>query len=598
MALVVNTNVASITSQMYVNKTNKDMSDTMARLSSGKRINSAADDAAGVAIASRLSSEIRGTNQAVRNALDAQGLINTAEGAHKEVETILQRMRELAVQSANDTNDSTDRTNLDAEMQQLVEEIDRISGVTTWAGQNLLDGSNVSGFNFQIGGRTNAEDVLNVNINSVSAAALGLSGSGSTASASSSLTGTSFASSFDGTTDAITITAAATGQGAVAAQGAVTAVQEVQSFDLSGSTIAATNSYTMTIGSTELTATALGSADATGLLAGLKLDADYAGSGVTLSLQGTDRIVATFAATGDQLPITLTRGGDQLVTASGTGPSVLNIAATTANGVTYGAPSDGYELTVGSVTLTAAAGTYTDAAALVTALKADPTYANSGFTLEADTSTPNQINIAVNTTGAVTASLKNLVTTEATSAETVKGVDAQSSVTAQDAVVMETVTIAMGSQSFDVELDTSTYNTAADQASQIASVLNSDSSFSAQFTATANNGTISFTGLADTTFNVRSVPNSRAAINTIDAAISTINTQRANLGAYSNRLDNTVSNLSNIAINLEDGRSRIEDADFAAESANLAKNQILLQAGTAMLAQANASKQNVLSLLG
>ncbi|MGA1218752.1 MAG: flagellin, partial [Pseudomonadales bacterium] len=97
MALVVNTNVASITSQMYVNQTNKDMADTMARLSSGKRINTAADDAAGVAIASRLTSEVRGINQAVRNALDAQAMIDTGEGALVEAVGILQRMRELAV---------------------------------------------------------------------------------------------------------------------------------------------------------------------------------------------------------------------------------------------------------------------------------------------------------------------------------------------------------------------------------------------------------------------------------------------------------------------------------------------------------------------
>jgi flagellin len=128
---------------------NKDMETSMERLSTGKRINSAKDDAAGVAIASRLTSEIRGTNQAIRNAQDAQGLINTAEGAHKEIENILQRMRELAVQSSNDTNSATDRSNLQAEMSQLVEEIDRISSVSSWAGETLIDQTNT--FKFQIG---------------------------------------------------------------------------------------------------------------------------------------------------------------------------------------------------------------------------------------------------------------------------------------------------------------------------------------------------------------------------------------------------------------------------------------------------------------
>jgi flagellin len=141
MALVVNTNVASITSQFYVNQTNRDMADTMARLSSGKRINTAADDAAGVAIASRLQAESRGLNQAVRNANDAQAMIDTAEGALVEAVNILQRMRELAVQSSNDTNSSGDRTNLNTEFSALKTELTRIEESTTWAGVKILDGS-------------------------------------------------------------------------------------------------------------------------------------------------------------------------------------------------------------------------------------------------------------------------------------------------------------------------------------------------------------------------------------------------------------------------------------------------------------------------
>ncbi len=123
---------------------NKDMSTAMERLSTGKRINSAADDAAGVAIASRLSSEIRGTNQAIRNAMDGQALIDTAEGAHKEVENILQRMRELAVQASNDTNGAADRTSLQGEFSALSDEITRIGGATTWGGYSCLTNPVVS----------------------------------------------------------------------------------------------------------------------------------------------------------------------------------------------------------------------------------------------------------------------------------------------------------------------------------------------------------------------------------------------------------------------------------------------------------------------
>ena len=135
MALAIATNNAALQSAAAASSVNRDMETSMARLSTGKRINSARDDAAGVAIASRLSSEIRGTDQAIRNAMDGQALIDTAEGGHKEIENILQRMREVAVQSANDTNDSSDRANLQAEMDALITEINRAASVTTWAGQ-------------------------------------------------------------------------------------------------------------------------------------------------------------------------------------------------------------------------------------------------------------------------------------------------------------------------------------------------------------------------------------------------------------------------------------------------------------------------------
>ena len=558
----------------------------MERLSTGKRINSANDDAAGVAIASRLSSEIRGTNQAIRNAQDGQALINTAEGAHKEIENILQRMRVLAVQAANDTNDGIDRGNLDAEMQQLVTEIDRISSVTTWAGQSLLDGSNTNGFNFQIGGRTNTGDSLNVLINSVSAAALGVSGAGggTTGSAASAISDSTFAASFADST--LSITAAATGQEAVSAQDATVAVSEVQSFDVSAG-VSDAKVYTMTIGSVELSGTPA-TADAAGLLAALQADADYSSSGITLTANG-NTIVASFAATGDQPAITLETGGDTIGTATGTGPADITVAASTA-ATTAG---DGFDLTVGGVTLSTGAGTYADTDAIVTALKSDTNYANSGFTIAA-----NSTNIVVtpNNTGSITATLTNTVATVVTATETTPGADAQGVVTAQPAVTNEVLTVTLGSNSFEVDLDTATYTTENQQASAIAAALNADATFTGQYGATAIGSTIVFSGLGDT-FNVNSRDNALAAIDAVDTAIQTVNTQRANLGAYSNRLDNTVSNLTNISINLEGGKGRIEDADFAAESTSLAKSQILQQASTAMLAQANASKQNVLSLL-
>ena len=171
MALSVATNTGALMAQAAASSVNKEMEISMARLSSGKRINSAADDAAGVAIASRLTSEVRGTNQAIRNAMDAQAFLDTAEGAHNEIENILQRMRELAVQAANDSNDATDRDNLDTEFASLIVEIDRISDVTEWAGKSLMaaDGS----FTFQIGSGTAAADSLTVTIQQMGTNSLG-----------------------------------------------------------------------------------------------------------------------------------------------------------------------------------------------------------------------------------------------------------------------------------------------------------------------------------------------------------------------------------------------------------------------------------------
>jgi len=176
MALAIATNNAALNAAASASSVNRDMETSMARLSTGKRINSASDDAAGVAISSRLSAEIRGTDQAIRNSLDGQALIDTAEGAHKEIENILQRMREVGVQAANDTNNDQDRTNLQAEMDAMLTEIDRIAGTTTWAGASLMaDDTNATVFSFQVGAATGTQNQISVSIGGMNGDALGLS---------------------------------------------------------------------------------------------------------------------------------------------------------------------------------------------------------------------------------------------------------------------------------------------------------------------------------------------------------------------------------------------------------------------------------------
>jgi flagellin len=341
-----------------------------------------------VAIASRLGSEIRGTNQAIRNAQDAQGMINTAEGAHKEVENILQRMRELAVQSANDTNSTSDRTALQAEMTQLTQEIDRIASTTTWAGISLLNGG--------------------------------------------------------------------------ASAGSVNATADTsQTFDF-------------------------------------QIATNTAGSGDTLSVAIKD---------------------------------------------------------IGSLSLGIGGGTST------------PTFAAETVA-------------TANTAGDLTISTSSI-----TSTITIGGT--------ADGVGIVSLTIDGNSVSVDFT-DLSFSASAAGQSAALAQAIE-DAGISGIVVTDNGDGTVDVS--RSTSVSVASNTAAQTAIGNIDSAISELNEQRASLGAYSNRLDNTVSNLTNVAIQLEGGKGRIEDADFAAESTNLAKSQILAQASTAMLAQANASKQSVLSLL-
>lgn len=172
MPQVVNTNFSSLNSQRHVSNTNRAMQTAMERLSSGLRINSAKDDAAGLAISERMSAQIRGLNQAARNANDGISLTQTAEGALQETTNIVQRMRELAVQAANDTNDVADRTALQVEFDQLVDEVNRIADTTQFNGQNIIDGSGSATFTYQVG--ANATQTIVVDFSAIDANAADL----------------------------------------------------------------------------------------------------------------------------------------------------------------------------------------------------------------------------------------------------------------------------------------------------------------------------------------------------------------------------------------------------------------------------------------
>jgi len=207
MALTINTNVASINAQRNLSKSQGDLSRSMQRLSSGLRINSSKDDAAGLAISDRMTSQIRGLNQAARNSNDGISLAQTAEGALQETTNILQRMRELAIQSANDTNSSSDRASLQAEVNQLKQEMTRIAGSTSFNGRNILDGT-MNNAQFQVG--ANANETISFSIPSAKAVDLGINTLASTSrvgieaatSSNSAITVSNLASS----TEQITLT--------------------------------------------------------------------------------------------------------------------------------------------------------------------------------------------------------------------------------------------------------------------------------------------------------------------------------------------------------------------------------------------------------
>ena len=174
MGMVLNTNIGAIQAQRALTESRKDMEKAMERLSTGKRINGAADDAAGLAMVERMNTQIRGLTMATRNANDGISLIRTVENALVEVSGMLQRMRVLAVQSANDTNNGQDRTNLQAEMDAMITEIDRIAGTTTWAGEQLMDEATGTTFSFQVGSATGTKNQIVVTLESMNATKLGV----------------------------------------------------------------------------------------------------------------------------------------------------------------------------------------------------------------------------------------------------------------------------------------------------------------------------------------------------------------------------------------------------------------------------------------
>ena len=396
MALTVNTNVASLNTQRNLNTSSKALDVSLQRLSTGSRINSAKDDAAGLQIANRLTSQVNGLNIAVKNSNDGISMAQTAEGALQQSTSILQRMRDLALQSANGSNSSEERKALNSEVTELKKELDRIANTTSFGGKKLLDGT-FGTTTFQVGSAAN--ETISVKIDEMST--------------------------------------------------------ESMEATFSSGSIAASD-------------VAAGAANASGAIA---------------------------------ISVTMANG------------TAKTFSATFASGATQ--------------------------AEQVQALATVINDANIG------------IGAFVNDSGDI-----DLVT-------------------------------ALGSGSSAGEIESFSFGSGASVA---------DAETAATTTAVSLADVTDDNLVADV--DITDVIGSQKAVIIIDQAIQKIDSQRADLGAVQSRFENTIGNLQNIGENVSAARSRIQDTDFAAETANLTKNQILQQAGTSILAQANQLPQAVLSLLG
>lgn len=510
MALQINTNIASLNAQRNLLTTQTALATSLTRLSSGLRINSAKDDAAGLAISERFTTQINGLNVATRNANDGISLSQTAESALGELTNNLQRIRELAVQSANSTNSSSDRAALDQEVQQRIAEIDRISSQTSFNGQKVLDGT-FGNAAFQVG--ANVGETITVGLSTSmrttqigktadyvggsaysSATAVGQQGAG--VSVVAFVAGDVTLQVGTGSVVSVGASTAGTANGQTAAS-AYAKVNAINSAGVSGLTATADTTVQFNMAATAVAATVT----------------DYDLTINTVAVYSSYDATANGALTADNV-----------------------VAAINANASTTGVVA-AYDATNTRITLTASDGRD------IALTQGNTITANQGFgVIEGTNNTINTATMAAGI-GATTGPNTYVGSIRLTAAEAINvggGTPAKAGLT--------TTSLALGS-----------------------SALNSAS--------------------------VTTVANSNTMIGRVDSALTSVSTLRSTFGAIQNRFESTISNLTAVTENLTAARSRIKDADFAMETANLTRAQILQQAGTAMLAQANSLPQGVLALL-
>ena len=625
MSLVVNTNVSSLTAQRALAESGEMLDKAMARLSSGSRLNAASDDAAGLAIVQRMTAQINGLNMAVKNANDGISLTQSIEGALVEVADMLQRLRELSVQSANDTNTNTDRAFLQSEVNLLIAEITRISANTRFNQTTVLDGTFKNKV-MQVG--TEGGETIQFSVDSVAGDKLGayqvtgdrIEAFESDGVAYNSSTNVVFNNTLDDADDII----------------------------INGNTLSRTIDVAPKDNATMVATKINAVAGETGVSAIAK---NYAHYYSTWKADQTANIMINKKTTG-QFTISSTNVADAIDKINGiSGSTGVTATATSDNKVLLYA-SDGRDILIENQTailgqrVASVSHDGTSVAALTGAVagvkeSADGDAAGNGATItwyvrNQHTGESEAVSFVDNATQST--SLTNLntalgnmsgnwaaagdwhltATLSNTNKITFTGTTALGDFQVYSDQLMTTTVLEDNSDALgilgthDVRLvgdGVTTYEnntTTGDSATVQGTIgLSSSKLFSvtqlpAGGEASPNDNYFSTSiGVQAKVSNIdlRTQVGASNAIAVLDGAIEKISSMRADLGAIENRLSHTVSNLMNIAENTADSRSRINDADYSVESANLAKAQVLQQAGTAMLSQANARAQLVLQLL-
>ncbi|MBC9034485.1 flagellin protein FlaA [Sphingomonas sp. JC676] len=635
---VIGTNIASLRAANASAGASQSLQTAMERLSTGKRINSAKDDAAGLAIASRMTSQVKSMAVAIRNANDGISLAQTAEGALGEVTNMLQRMKELATQSANGTLGTSERGALQAEVDQLVSQINDISKTTNFNGVKLLDGSTKS-LALQTG--TNAGEQVSIAMVTTSASALGLVGSGVggqvttgrvsgdvDAAGDITFNGVSAFTGDPTISDAVTFAAAvnantaATGVKATAYNevtgttptgsawaandiqingdnvGAANSVEELVSNinrDVAGVTASLVNGKIVLSNNTGATITVNAGANGGAAKAGLTA-ATYQGYVSLNTADGSALKIGGSATAAELTNVGLNLSADGGIV----GKAVTNAAFSATdklsiNGVAIGASTDASAAAKAAAINAKSADTGVVASATTKAvlvLKPASFDGTKEFTINGKSISPAATDTLDDTITEINAAGAGVTATADESGHLVL-----TSTSGANIVITDTADDLVDT------VDGATLGAASTTVYGSLTLKSTDGSpirvegTNASVMGLAQQGGAPGGASAGTKLSISSQDDASSAMTVIDAALDLLSSKRGDLGAVQNRLQSTVNNMTTTTANLSEARSRIEDADFSAETTALAKAQILAQASTAMLAQANQSQQTVLSLL-